>query len=155
MHQFPHCRDRECNCVCRSAGIGHITLATRIKRPCRASPPSSLLQEEILRNTPDALDFTFGQRCWHARSIADTSRKQAADKKKAAVLISLLSGTVYSTLKSLCLPQSPGTKTYDGLVALLEDYYKLEVSSVAATYLFNQCQQEHQEPVKDFVNRLK
>ena len=81
--------------------------------------------------------------------------KQAADKKKAAVLISLLSGTVYSTLKSLCLPQSPGTKTFDELVALLEDYYKPEVSSVAATYLFNQCRQEHQEPVKDFVNRLK
>ena len=65
--------------------------------------------------------------------------KQAADKKKAAVLISLLSETVYSTLKSLCLPQSLGIKTYDELVALLEDYYKPEVSSVAATYLFNQC----------------
>ena len=88
-------------------------------------------------------------------SSPSPAEKQAADRKKAAVLISLLSGTVYSTLKSLCLPNTPATKGFDELITLLNDYYKPEVSSVTATYLFNQCRQESEEPVKDFINRLK
>ena len=88
-------------------------------------------------------------------SSPSPAEKHAADRKKAAVLISLLSGTVYSTLKSLCLPNTPATKGFDELITLLNDYYKPEVSSVTATYLFNQCQQESEESVKDFINRLK
>ena len=88
-------------------------------------------------------------------SSPSPAEKHAADRKKAAVLISLLSGTVYSTLKNLCLPNTPATKGFDELITLLNDYYKPEVSSVTATYLFNQCRQESEEPVKDFINRLK
>ena len=88
-------------------------------------------------------------------SSPSPAEKHAADRKKAAVLISLLSGTVYSTLKSLCLPNTPATKGFDELITLLNDYYKPEVSSVTATYLFNQCRQESEESVKDFINRLK
>ena len=87
-------------------------------------------------------------------SSPSPAEKHAADRKKAAVLISLLSGTVYSTLKSLCLPNTPATKGFDELITLLNDYYKPEVYSVTATYLFNQCWQESEESVKDFINRL-
>ena len=88
-------------------------------------------------------------------SSPSPAENHAADRKKAAVLISLLSGTVYSTLKSLCLPNTPATKGFDELITLLNNYYKPEVSSVTATYLFNQCRQESEESVKDFINRLK
>ena len=81
--------------------------------------------------------------------------KLAAEGENAAVLISLLSGTVYSTLKSQCLPNTPATKGFDELITLLNDDYKPEVYSVTATYQFNQCRQESEESVKDFINRLK
>ena len=88
-------------------------------------------------------------------SLPSPAEKHAADRKKAAVLISLLSGTVYSTLKSLCLPNTPATRGFDELITLVNDYYKPEVSSVTATYLFNQCRQESEESVKDFFSQLR
>ena len=79
----------------------------------------------------------------------------AAGRKKKSVLISSLSAAVYSILKSLCLPKKPAEKSYDEIVKLLTDYYKPEVSSVAATYQFQQCRQQSTESIRDFVNKLK
>ena len=50
----------------------------------------------------------------------------AADKKKCAVLISQLSGQVYSTLKNLCLPDKPGQKKFEELLKLLCDYFQAQ-----------------------------
>ena len=46
-------------------------------------------------------------------------------------------------------------KGFDEPITLLNHYYKPELSSAKATYLFNQCRQESEESVKDFINRLK
>jgi len=81
--------------------------------------------------------------------------KAAADKKKCAVLISLLSATVYSTLKSLCLPDKPADKKFEDIQKLLLGYYKPELSAVAATYQFQHVQAKDGETVRDFVNRVK
>ena len=86
---------------------------------------------------------------------ATREQRAAAETKKAAILISLLTAPVYSTLKSLCLPDKPASKKYDDLVAILTKYFQPDVSSVAATYLFQNCRQECQESVRDYQNRLK
>ena len=62
---------------------------------------------------------------------------------------------MYIVLKDLCLPAKPSDKKHVELAELLSKYYKLEVSSVAATYLFQQCVQSSTESIRDYVNRLK
>ena len=79
----------------------------------------------------------------------------AADKKKCAVLISQLSGQVYSTLKNLCLPDKPGQKKFEELLKLLCDYFKPKISVVAATYQFQKTLQKEGESAIMFAARLK
>ena len=85
---------------------------------------------------------------------AKLEEKQAAIKKQAAVLVTHLSPSVYSALKSLCLPESPIDKSFSELSDLLKNYYKPNVSTVSATYSFQQCRQQDLSVV-DFVNKLK
>ena len=63
---------------------------------------------------------------------AKLEEKQAAIKKQAAVLVTHLSPSVYSVLKSLCLPESPIDKSFLELSDLLKNYYKPNVSTVSA-----------------------
>ena len=65
-----------------------------------------------------------------------------------------LSPSVYSVLKSLCLPESPIDKSFSELSDLLKNYYKPNVSTVSATYSFQQCRQQHLSVV-DFTDKLK
>ena len=46
---------------------------------------------------------------------ASAAEKSRADTKKAAYLVSFLSKSAYSTLKTLCLPDSPSDKKYEEL----------------------------------------
>ena len=85
---------------------------------------------------------------------AKLEEKQAAIKKQAAVLVTHLSPSVYSVLKSLCLPESPIDKSFSELSDLLKNYYKPNVSTVSATYSFQQCRQQDLSVV-DFANKLK
>ena len=85
---------------------------------------------------------------------AKLEEKQAAIKKQAAVLVTHLSPSVYSFLKSLCLPESPIDKSFSELSDLLKNYYKPNVSTVSATYSFQQCRQQDLSVV-DFANKLK
>ena len=85
---------------------------------------------------------------------AKLEEKQAAIKKQVAVLVTHLSPSVYSVLKSLCLPESPIDKSFSELSDLLKNYYKPNVSTVSATYSFQQCRQQDLSVV-DFVNKLK
>ena len=85
---------------------------------------------------------------------AKLEEKQAAIKKQAAVLVTHLSPSVYSVLKSLCLPESPIDKSFSELSDLLKNCYKPNVSTVSATYSFQQCRQQDLSVV-DFANKLK
>ena len=86
--------------------------------------------------------------------FAKLEEKQAAIKKQAAVLVTHLSPSVYSVLKSLCLPKSPIDKSFSELSDLLKNYCKQNVSTVSATYSFQQCRQQDLSVV-DFANKLK
>eukprot|EP00117_Sycon_ciliatum_P033268 scpid108672/ scgid25637/ len=104
----------------------------------------------------ERLQFFFvaddiGQLAANANAAAIT----AADKKKLAVLVSQLSSTVYSTLKSLCLPDKPSDKKYAEVEKLLREYYKPAVSAVAATHAFHRCVQQEGETVLGYTTRLK
>ena len=86
---------------------------------------------------------------------ASAAEKTRVEKKMSAVLISLLSKTVYSTLKTLCLPASLGTMKYSELTNLLLGHYKVKTSRTTATFLFRQCAQGPVETVTDFAHKLK
>ena len=62
---------------------------------------------------------------------------------------------MYSVLIGLCLPAKPYDKKYTEPAELLSNYYKPEVSSVAATYPSQQCVQSHTELIQGYINRLK
>ena len=64
-----------------------------------------------------------------------------------------LSPSVYIVLKSRCLPESPIDKSFSELGDQLKIYYKPNVSTVSATYSFQQCCQ--QDLSVDFANKLK
>ena len=49
---------------------------------------------------------------------ADEATKAAADKKKSAALVTLLGKSGFSTLKDLCLPNKPLSKSYTELCKL-------------------------------------
>lgn len=58
------------------------------------------------------------------------------DERKTAVLLTLIDEDVYRTLKNLCDPTLPKTKTYE-LVQLLETQFKIRVSVFRKRILFN------------------
>lgn len=82
------------------------------------------------------------------------AEKNAAEKRKAAVLISQLSASAYTNLKNLCLPEKPGAKKYSELVQLLTTFYRPPVSAVAATHLFCSAEQKDGERIVEFAARL-
>ena len=86
---------------------------------------------------------------------ASSAEKTKVEKKMCASLISLLSKTVYSTLKTLCLPDTLSGKKYTEICDLLEGHYKPKTSKTTATYLFRQMTQKTGESVTDFAHRLK
>ena len=73
----------------------------------------------------------------------------------SAYLISLLSKTVYSTLKTLCLPASPGSMKFSELTTLLSQHFRIKTSRTTATFLFRQCSQGPAETVTEFAHKLK
>ena len=86
---------------------------------------------------------------------ASEAQAAQADRKKFAHLISSLSKEVYSTLRSLCLPNSPADKTFQQVCDLLKGYYKVQTSTTTASFAFRNCVQKPAERLIDFSNRLK
>jgi hypothetical protein len=81
--------------------------------------------------------------------------KMAANKMKLAVTISLIGRKTYATLKDLCVPDKPQDKTFTEVCALLRDYYKPRVLEVAETYRFHRAEQQDNESVQEYANRLR
>ena len=88
-------------------------------------------------------------------SNASNSEKLKEEKKMTAHLVSLLSKTVYSTFKTLCLPKSPSDYKYAQIPTFLQDHYKTKTSRTTATHRFRQCTQNSTEAVTEFSHRLK
>ena len=85
---------------------------------------------------------------------ADEATKAAADKNKSADLVTLLGKSGFSTLKDLCLPDKPLSKSYTELCKLLQTHYDPKASVAAESYRFHQATQGA-ETAKDFANILK
>ena len=86
---------------------------------------------------------------------ASEAQAAQADRKKFVPLISSLSKEVYSTLRSLCLPNSPADKTFQQVCDLLKGYYKVQTSTTTASFAFRNCVQKPAECLIDFSSRLK
>ena len=86
---------------------------------------------------------------------ASAVQEAAADRKKVAVLITLIGPKAYSTLRDLCSPDSPKDKTYTAVTKLLKSYYQPVTVEVAETFKFNKCIQEEKESVLEFSVRLR
>ena len=88
-------------------------------------------------------------------SSASATEKNRAQKKLIGSLISQLSKSAYATLKSLCLPDLPSSKSYDELCALLTEHYKDKTTTTTAAYKFRQCVQHRTDSVEEYSHRLK
>ena len=81
--------------------------------------------------------------------------QQAAEKKKVAVLISVMGKRSYNTLCDLCMPDSPKDKKFKELCDLLKFHYKPKSLEVAGTIKFHQCKQQENESISDYSARLR
>ena len=77
--------------------------------------------------------------------------RQAADKKKLAVLISVMGKTSCNILRDLCMPE----KKFNELCDLLISHYKAKSLKVAGTFKLHQCKQQENESTSDYSARLR
>ena len=80
---------------------------------------------------------------------------QAANKKKVAVMISVIGKNTYGTLRDLCSPDNPKDKTFEVLRDLLQRHFKPKRLEVAESYRFHRCFQEENENVPNYSARLR
>ena len=79
----------------------------------------------------------------------------AADAKKAEVLLSCIGGTSYEVLKNILAPDSPGSKSYDDLASALKTHFEPKPSIIAQRFRFHQKKQEPNELVSQFSAELR
>ena len=104
----------------------------------------------------ERLEFYFAANDIGVVSANATSAEKArVEKKMTAHLVSHLSKSAFTTLKSLCLPNSPSSKKYAEIATLLTDHYKEKSTTTTATFKFRQCIQRREETVTEFSHRLK
>lgn len=87
-------------------------------------------------------------------SDASAEVKRAADKKKVAVVISVIGSKTYSTLRDLCSPAAPKDKTFTEICQLLKAHYKPKNLEVAGSYKFHMCVQG-EESIAEYSTRLR
>ena len=91
----------------------------------------------------------------HCRSSASESVIAAANKKKVAVMISVIGKNTYGTLRDLCSPENSKDKTFEQLCELLDRHVKPKRLEVAESYRFHRCFQEEGETVSVYSARLR
>ena len=77
----------------------------------------------------------------------------AAEKKKVAVMISVIGKKTYSVLRDLCSPVNSKDKTFEQLCELLQQQFKPKRLQVAESYRFHRCFQEDNETVSVYSAR--
>ncbi|KAK8786159.1 hypothetical protein V5799_007476 [Amblyomma americanum] len=78
-----------------------------------------------------------------------------AEGKKLAVFLTVVGPRVYEVLKNLLVPNSPASKTYDEVTALLKTHYSPRKAVIAERCRFNRRLQLEQETVAEFIVQLK
>ena len=81
--------------------------------------------------------------------------KKAADKKKVAVIISVIGNKRYNTLHDLCSPLVPKEKSFSEICELLKSHYKPKTLEVAGSFKFHSCVQAESESITKYSARLR
>ena len=81
--------------------------------------------------------------------------KKAADKKKVAVIISVIGSKTYNTLRDLCSPLVPKEKSFSEICELLKLHYKPKTLEVAGSFKFHSCVQAESESIAEYSARLR
>ncbi|XP_031349119.1 uncharacterized protein K02A2.6-like isoform X1 [Photinus pyralis] len=78
-----------------------------------------------------------------------------AEAKQVPVLITALSSSVYTTLRDLCYPDKPDTKTFAEICKLLAQQYSKAISIFNERRIFYKMQQSEGEQINDWFARVK
>ena len=78
----------------------------------------------------------------------DVPADTAEVNKRRAILISAIGARTYDVLSDHCSPDSPSTKTYTQLAAILKDHYAPKKLVIAERYRFHNCVQKEGEPCR-------
>ena len=81
--------------------------------------------------------------------------KKAADKKKVAVIISVIGSKTYNTLRDLYSPLVPKEKSFSEICELLKSHYKPKTLEVAESFKFHSCVQAESESIAEYSARLR
>lgn len=108
-------------------------------------------------------NFTPGEDSWDsyierleqvfiANGVSD---KEEDNKKRRAILISVIGKGTYEVLRNLSEPQKPHERSYSELVGLLGAHYSPKPSVIAERHNFHKRLQQSHETVADFVVGLR
>ena len=106
---------------------------------------SERLEQYFIANDLEEIVLTADNQAEH------TSRQ----KKRRAILLSVLGANTYEVLRNLCLPQKPAEKTYNELIQLLETHYSPKPSETVQRYKFNTRQRKADESIATYVAELR
>ncbi|KAL1472150.1 hypothetical protein MTO96_039506 [Rhipicephalus appendiculatus] len=84
-----------------------------------------------------------------------TTVNEIAEAKKLHLFLGAIGKEAYVTLRSLLLPKTPSTSSYQEVVSALKKHYYPRRSVVSERYHFNQRKQAPQETVAEYVVQLK
>ncbi|XP_043238896.1 uncharacterized protein K02A2.6-like isoform X2 [Amphibalanus amphitrite] len=77
------------------------------------------------------------------------------DVKKRAILLSNVGARTYGVLRSLLSPVRPDEVSYDHIVNVLREHFHPRPSVTVARFRFFSCSRSINEPVQDYIARLK
>ena len=77
------------------------------------------------------------------------------DNAKKALLLSYVGGEGYRLIKAYTAPDKPDTKTFDALIAVINDNLKPRTSAISESYKFAKLRQETGETLALYMGRVK
>lgn len=77
------------------------------------------------------------------------------DSLKVATLVTVVGAECYELMCDLCAPDTPESKTYNQLVALVKEHLEPDRSEIAERHLFRQRVQRQGEKIREYLQALK
>ena len=101
----------------------HLWFSSCLRQRCLAPSGSSIrrVRHSSLINFKRLEQFFEANSIGHYPADATAAVIQVANRKKVAVMISVIGKNTYGTLRDLCSPENPKDKTFDALRDLCSD----------------------------------
>ncbi|XP_041987296.1 uncharacterized protein K02A2.6-like [Aricia agestis] len=77
------------------------------------------------------------------------------DELKVATLVTVVGAQCYELMCDLCAPETPESKTFDQLVALMKEHFEPDRSEIAERHIFRQRVQRQGENIREYLQALK